>query len=183
MHEFLFHYEPVPATTWVYLSSFLAIALFFKFGRLWSIRNFDLIGLILLAPGLLLVREPALLGLADAEALSGAEQAVRLGYLILFVVSAGFLVRLLIDPLMVRRPLLEPNLSVGGQTFLCITMLAFLMTDVITGQVEKEDIEGALRADRLSSRQAVESDASDDEADQSSQARLYCQEIHNLIVE
>jgi len=45
----------VPAATWVYLSSLLTIALYFKFSRLWSVRNLDLFGLILLAPGLLLV--------------------------------------------------------------------------------------------------------------------------------
>ena len=55
MSEFLFHYYPVHPTTWVYLSSLLMIGLFFKFSRFWSVRNLDLVLLILLAPGLLLV--------------------------------------------------------------------------------------------------------------------------------
>ena len=55
MRDFLFQYEPVNPTTWVYLSSLLTIGLYFKFSRLWSMRNLDLLGLILLAPGLLLV--------------------------------------------------------------------------------------------------------------------------------
>src|SRR6056297_836702 len=55
MSEFLFQYHAVEPTTWVYLSSLLMIGLFFKFSRLWSIRNLDLILLILLAPGLLMI--------------------------------------------------------------------------------------------------------------------------------
>ena len=55
MSEILFQYHKVYPTTWVYLSSLLTIGLFFKFSRLLSVRNFDLIGLILFAPGLLLV--------------------------------------------------------------------------------------------------------------------------------
>ncbi len=55
MSEILFQYVRVAPTTWVYLSSLLTIGLYFKFGRFWSVRNLDLILLILLAPGLLLV--------------------------------------------------------------------------------------------------------------------------------
>ncbi len=43
------------ATTWFYFSFLLAVALFFKFSRLLSIRNLDIVLLFLLAPGLLLV--------------------------------------------------------------------------------------------------------------------------------
>ncbi len=57
MNEILFHYEKIDPTTWVYLASLLIIGLFFKFGRFWSVRNLDLVLLILLAPGLLLVSE------------------------------------------------------------------------------------------------------------------------------
>ena len=47
-----------------------------------------------------------------------------------------FLVRLLIDPVMVRRPLLEPNLSASGLTFTGLSLLVFLMANVITNQPE-----------------------------------------------
>ena len=40
---------------------------------------------------------------------------------------------MLLDPLMVRRPLLEPNLSVGGLTFLGLSLLIFLMANVVDG--------------------------------------------------
>src|SRR5262249_10844099 len=54
------------------------------------------------------------------------------GYIWLFVVGGLFLVRMLLDPLMVRRPLLEPNLSVGGMTLLGLSLLLFLMANVAT---------------------------------------------------
>src|SRR5581483_2440334 len=44
------------ATTWFYFSFLLAVALFFKFARLLSIRNWDVITLFLLVPGLLVVQ-------------------------------------------------------------------------------------------------------------------------------
>src|SRR5271169_1549593 len=47
------------ATTWFYFSLLLAVALFFKFSRLLSVRNWDVLTLFLLVPGLLLVRQEA----------------------------------------------------------------------------------------------------------------------------
>src|SRR2546421_3174227 len=46
------------ATTWFYFSLLLAVALFFKFTRLLSVRNWDVLSLFLLVPGLLLLQEP-----------------------------------------------------------------------------------------------------------------------------
>ncbi|WP_236622140.1 hypothetical protein [Novipirellula maiorica] len=57
MSEILLYYKRPDPTTWVYLSSFLTIGLFFVFHRFWSIRNLDIFLLILLAPGLLMVHE------------------------------------------------------------------------------------------------------------------------------
>ena len=56
MPEILFHYERVNPTSWAYLSSLLMLALYFKFNRIWSVRNVDLFLLITFAPGLLLVQ-------------------------------------------------------------------------------------------------------------------------------
>ncbi len=47
MSDILFHYYRVNPTTWFYLSSLLAIALFFKFSRVLSVRNLDLAALLL----------------------------------------------------------------------------------------------------------------------------------------
>lgn len=45
------------ATTWFYFSVILVVALFFKFNRVLSIRNWDLLSLFVLVPGLLLIQE------------------------------------------------------------------------------------------------------------------------------
>lgn len=43
------------ATTWLYFSFLLAVALFFKFSRLFSMRNWDIVFMFALVPGLLLI--------------------------------------------------------------------------------------------------------------------------------
>src|SRR5690606_19124978 len=63
----------------------------------------------------------------------------RMGYVWLFAVGGLILIRLLIDPTMVRRPLLEPNLSPGGLTFIGISLFVFLMANVIVNE-PTEDI-------------------------------------------
>lgn len=118
MQDVLFEYEMHP-TTWAYLSSLLIVGIYFKFYRFWSVRNLDLIGLIFFAPGLLLLSH-------------GKEQ---FGYVWLFGVGGFFLIRLLLDSVMVRRPLLEPNLSPSGLTFTGVALLVFLATNVMTGHV------------------------------------------------
>ncbi len=45
------------AATWFYFSLLLALALFFKFSRLLSMRNWDVLTVFLLVPGLLLLQE------------------------------------------------------------------------------------------------------------------------------
>src|SRR2546422_7075193 len=45
------------STTWFYFSFLLAVALFFKFSRLLSMRNWDVLTIFLLVPGLLLLQE------------------------------------------------------------------------------------------------------------------------------
>jgi hypothetical protein len=137
MNELPFFYNRVSPTTWVHLSSLLTIAIFFKFSRLWSVRNLDLIALILVAPGLLAAQYGHTIHSVQIE---------QAGYLWLFAATLWFLVRTLIDPMMVRRPLLEPNLSVGGLTFLGIALYVFLMANVLTGVPEPEEHETATAA-------------------------------------
>jgi hypothetical protein len=246
MSEFLFHYEPVPPTTWVYLSSILMICVFFKFGRFWSVRNLDLLLLILLSPGLLFIhygiqaqqelqsaqtaKLAALAAAADAnidglpsedadlitgpqsdlfdaddspgndmaasqgdpnpaedppegaESIAIAEQpsieipedvpgvaeptdtaeetadSHRLsegllqqyvGFVWLLIVGGLFVVRLLIDPTMVRRPLLEPNLSTGGLAFMGVALFVFLMANVVSSQPNEDDLHGPRSAVQL----------------------------------
>lgn len=207
MSNILLHYHRVDSTTWAYLSSLLMIALFFKFNRVWSVRNVDLLLLILLAPGLLLidyshqqlrqiqaqmvaitpVSSPAQgLGTAasvraggersrandgasgsaneeDARELTLAHltsshqewrQVERRGFLWMFALGVVFLVRLLFDPTMVRRPLLEPNLSIGGMIFICCSLFVFVMTNVWTGTPTEGDLHGPKAAAQLLVRNA-----------------------------
>ncbi len=72
------------AATWFYFSLLLALALFFKFARLLSVRNWDVLTLFLLVPGLLLLQDAHAtmatpqqnLPLGAARALAGAGQAL-----------------------------------------------------------------------------------------------------------
>ena len=213
MSDFLLYYSRPNPTTWVYMSSFLTIGLFFVFRRFWSIRNLDIFLLILLAPGLLIVHEGYRQQLAQSESLAaqrieeaahekmgqssetssanfssavltnalpilalvdetaGVKEAAdadgnnedlavsdplsavnpgdpisqsdqeatritplelqRVGFVYLFIVEALILLRLMLDPLMVRRPLLDPNLTSGGLTFIGISMFIFMMANVV----------------------------------------------------
>lgn len=243
MSEFLFQYEKVNPVSWAYLSSLLMIALFFKFNRFWSVRNLDLLLLIMLAPGLLIVQagrkeyrqvrlEKAALTRAHNEAsaalrqqdeMAEAQQASYVakvtetspvnpsspspsvsveppapsaeetkaedtpppnadiqppalletgaamhqlaeretaatsllwrGYAGLLAVCGLLLIRLLFDPTMVRRPLLEPNMSTGGLLFLASMMFVFLMANVITSHVTVKDVSGAQGAKAIIGRE------------------------------
>ena len=141
MRDILYEYQINP-TTWVYLSSLIIISVYFKFRRFWSVRNLDLLGLILFAPGLLLVTHDKV-----------TPQQEQLGYVWLFCVGAIFLVRLLLDSMMVRRPMLEPNLSASGLAFAGAAMLVFLMGNIVTPRATTSDYEGAQWMDRLFARQ------------------------------
>ncbi len=141
MSEILFRYERLEPTTWAYLSALLIVALFFKFNRIWSTRNLDLVLLLLLAPGLLSVRY----GIENASAV-----IEQLGYWWLFGINGLLLVRAFVDSAMVRRPLLEPNMNAPGMAFLAVTLFFFLMANVITGEADKSDLRSVQRAEHLS---------------------------------
>jgi len=145
MTDILFQYHRVNPTTWFFFSSLLSIALFFKFNRVWSVRNLDLAGLILLAPGILAVEHGRQANVAEQE----------LGFVWIFAVSAVFLLRMLCDSMMVRRPLLEPNLTSGGLVFLGASLLVFLLANVITTRPQRDDLAGAATAERLEARDAA----------------------------
>jgi hypothetical protein len=135
-------------TTWFYFSGLLAVALFFKFSRLWSMRNLDVLALFLPMPGLLLLAEgnaqaapaadPAAASRAaeqeardDEPAQQDREESarwkVRAGYLWLVCTSIYFLVRCLIDLTLVRRPALGSNLDPAGLAWLACALFASLV--------------------------------------------------------
>jgi len=149
MSDLPFSYQKIDSTTWAYLSSLLLVALFFKFNRFWSIRNLDLLLIVLLAPGLLMIesgryisaknlRNTASLQASFDSDSVGSETSTDIddqnpivgsdnpnatdrtespgfawelsGFIWLFSVGLLLLIRLLMDPGLKRRPVLEPNL-------------------------------------------------------------------------
>jgi len=116
----LSQYEMLP-TTWFYVSAIIILAIFFKFNRFWSVRNFDLICLILLTPGSLLI--------------AGWDN--HNGYIWLFCVQCLLVVRLVLDIIMVRRPLLEPNLSSEGLSFSCVFLMFFLIAALVVNRGDR----------------------------------------------
>ncbi|MBX3425832.1 MAG: hypothetical protein KF688_09140 [Pirellulales bacterium] len=148
MSDILFHYEKVNPTSWAYLSSLLMLALFFKFTRIWSLRNLDLLLLIALAPGLLLTQY----GLENVE----ATRILKLGFMWLHAVGVLLMIRLLVDPAFVRRPLLEPNLNSAGLGFLGGALLFFLMANIVTGKPKLGDVSPGRTAAAI--REGQESD-------------------------
>jgi hypothetical protein len=145
MDQFLKGYD-LNLTTWVYLSSLLTIAIYFKFNRLWSVRNLDILALIAMAPGVVLVK----IGEDNRD-----DRMLYLGYIWLLACGFWFLVRLFLDLWMVRRPLLEPNLSLGGLTFIGAALLIFLTVNVVTKSPKEEDLEGLKMLDAMLHREQM----------------------------
>jgi hypothetical protein len=164
------------ATTWFYFSLLLAVALFFKFSRFLSVRNLDVLMLFLLVPGLLLVLEArrnqealaqvhVAAGVGQALGASGqglngvgalatavapwpspASRTLWFSYLGLLCGSVYFLVRCLVDLVLVRRPALSPNLNLsglawlGGALFVCLVAVAFRNRGDRSEPVGKESV-------------------------------------------
>src|SRR5689334_16953274 len=143
------------AATWFYFSLLLAVALFFRFTRLLSMRNWDVLTLFLLVPGLLLIQEghslqaqraartvaagghivlPRASALGVAGTLSGGsalapgspERLLWFGFLWLLCGSAYLLLRCLLDLALVRRPALPPNLNLPGLLWLAAALFICL---------------------------------------------------------
>lgn len=68
------------------------------------------------------------------------------GFLWLFVGLGMLLIRLLFDPTMTRRPLLEPNLSPGGLLFLGFWLFAFHVANILHSDVTADERQGAKSA-------------------------------------
>jgi hypothetical protein len=103
-----------------------------------------------------------------SEAVTTAEAAWRkargvtaLGYIWLIVGGGVLLIRLLLDPTMARRPLLEPNLSTGGLIFISCSLFIFLMANVITSVPTDDDLQGARGAAALLSRETLPKEEND----------------------
>lgn len=129
------------AATWFYFSFLLAQAVLFQFDRLLSLRNWDMVSLFLLVPGLLLLQEAhALQARLPAEyrapaarstltetgqlpdELEQARQQSRdlllAGYIWLLLGTAYLFARCVFDLGLEKRPGVSPNLSLPGLVWL-----------------------------------------------------------------
>lgn len=136
--------------TWFYLSFLLIVAIYFRFMRIFSLRNLDL--------GLLLSASPGLLFVA-----SDVDRTQSVGHAWLFVIACIFLLRMFLDPILSRRPYLGQNLNTHGMGFLFFSVFAFLMTQAITQSLPNESIETLRKADHIISRTATEAEITDED--------------------
>jgi hypothetical protein len=135
MEEILNGYK-VGSATWLYLSFFLIVAIYFRFNRIFALRNGDLLTLLAISPGILLVK-------------SGSSS----GYVWLFIVCGAWMLRLIFDGYFTRRPRLEQNLNTPGLTFLCAVAFVFLSIHAWTSEeVPASSVQTVEAADRLLNR-------------------------------
>jgi hypothetical protein len=108
-HSIFLDFQLPNAPTWFYFSLFLAFAIFFRFQRPFTLRNWDILALFLLAPGLLLLQETKQSGNS-----ADSPQSITVAYLWLLSASGYWLIRVLIDLVLERRPVLHVNLTAAG---------------------------------------------------------------------
>ncbi len=226
MSHLLFYYQRPEPATWVFLSSFLLLSIYFVFHRFFSVRNLDVMLLLLLAPGLMMVYEGRRMRMTEqpqvrstqlveshASSANGANKAKSVrhvsfssaqetakanavepqpslssqnlpqakgeqalaerpsaeptrsdpptsayppkieakkqwtaeslqfwGFIALLVACSLLLIRVMVDPALVRRPLLTPNLSIGGLSFIGISLFVFLMGNVVTSSPREQEL-------------------------------------------
>ena len=127
----------VDDATWFYLSLFLTVTVYFRFSRVFSLRNLDLLLLLAISPGILLVRH----GSAS-------------GYVWLFGLSGVLLLRLVADRYFTRRPRLDQNLNSQGLSFLGAVAFLFLAATAWNlRQLPNSTVQTVEAANRLSKRQ------------------------------
>ena len=120
-----FQFSLPNSVSWYYFSFILTIALFFQFTRVFTVRNLDLLGLFLFAPGFLLLQESNQCVAADEFA--AARRLRYVGYGWLLGASLYWFVRAQLDLMTFRRPLVAPNLSVPGLVWLSGVLLVILV--------------------------------------------------------
>ncbi|MDB5387254.1 MAG: hypothetical protein JWM11_2900 [Planctomycetaceae bacterium] len=128
----ILHGYQVNEPTWFYLSLLLILSVFFRFGRIFSLRNFDLALMLAIAPALLF-----------------AQEVPAKGAFCLVAVTLGLLARTIFDASFTRRPKLPQNMNPSGLTFLCVSALAFMGTKVLTDPPPANEVLEVQRAQQL----------------------------------
>lgn len=136
MQAILLDFQRLSGTTWLLASLLLSITLYFQFTRFFSLRNWDIISLSLLAPGLILAtnvdRQLNRTTATPTQMVTDLAQDARPGYVWLLAVSTYFLLRALADLFLARRPRLEANLNSAGLAFLAVSLMGYLMFEIVT---------------------------------------------------
>jgi hypothetical protein len=146
MEDVLKGYQ-VDQPTWICLSFFLILAVYFRFSRILSLRNGDLALLLAISPGILLAHPHS----------DSSTQNPTSGYVWLFVVSGVLLVRLVADGYFTRRPRLEQNLNTQGLTFLGIVAFVFLSATAWNERLPDSTMQMVEDAARMINRQEAPS--------------------------
>ena len=139
MESVLYGYA-VNGPTWAYLSALLIVAVYFRFGRVWSSRNLDLLLLLCLSPGALLTQSPLTRGA---------------GFIWLLVVTALLMARAFFDPWQKWRPRFDQNMNEAGMLFLGVCSLLFLGTRVASQPLPDATTQTIQRADALIDRKIL----------------------------
>jgi len=132
---------------WLFLSLLGCVTLFFKFSRIWSVRNLDLLLLFVLVPGMMLI-------------VGDQSHPPWSAFVWLFLGSLLWLIRCLLDLGLSRRPLLEPNLNAPGLLCLSIGILVLLLAETVSLPVHdgaaRNPAEPAGRKDRPTAEAAAD---------------------------
>jgi len=163
-----FLYVDVGHPTWLFYAALLVFAVFFRFSRLVSVRNLDLVLILCISTALVLTGTwPTS---ASKETQSVASEAVgslsRYSPTILLALSVLLIIRLISDESLTRRPRLEQNLNQQGLTFLCVPAFVILMTSVFMFEPPGGNVDAVESGKALLERQAIGEQESDDQEDQ-----------------
>lgn len=149
---------------WLFYAALLVLAVFFRFSRLISVRNLDL--LLILAISTTLVLTGTWPSTADEATQSVASEAVgslsRYSPTILLALSVMLIIRLIFDESLTRRPRLEQNLNQQGVMFLCVPAFVILMTSVFVVDPPGGNVDAVESGKALLQRQAIGETESDD---------------------
>ncbi|MBX3418005.1 MAG: hypothetical protein KF851_10415 [Pirellulaceae bacterium] len=88
--------------------------------------------------------------------LNQGQKIERAGYIWLFGIGILLVLRTLFDPLLIRRPLLEPNLSTGGLVFLGLSMLSISIANIVITTPDAKALSGAEGGVKIVLRQAAQ---------------------------
>lgn len=103
---------------WLFLALLSCLTFYFKFSRIWSVRNLDMVLLFALGPAMIRLVSPG-------------DPHPWWAFFWLFVGSSFWLVRCFVDLALVRRPVLEPNLNNAGLVCMAIGVLVLLLVETV----------------------------------------------------